>query len=464
MRTYTIAGQPVTVQKNSLNINDRLNERTTGSIVVVEPPFEITKGMDVAISQDGADIFTGKVLKPRSSGDQVRIVTVSCTGFAALVDKRIIAEVYGNTLAGDIVLDFIAKYFADEGIIAGDIQDGPLISRAVFNYDDGGTAMKYLCDVTGFCWDVDGQKRLSFFDRATYQAPFGLTDTSMNYSGLQAEENADDYRNRQIVRGPMGTSSVQTRTFHGDGATQTFTLDLPVATVPTAKVNGVIKTVGIRSVDKGCDWYWAKGDKTISQDPAGTKLVAADTLTVEYQGLFPLLIMADNPGQIDERKSIEGGSGIYEQVTSVTNLDTQDAAEQYTMGLLEQYGYIPRVVSFNTHTPGLKSGQLIPVQNTKHNLNGTFLIESVTARDDNGLTMYSVKCLDGASLGGWDRFFRALVQGNKTFTIRENEILVKLIGMKDTAAAPKAKDSVTWSTHQFRRCSDLLKCSEELII
>lgn len=463
MRIYTIGGQAVTVQRNSLNISDRLNERRTCSFVVVEPDFEITRGMDVIVQQDGATIFAGKVAKPRSTGDKVKLVNVSCVGYSAMVDKRIVAEAYDNTLAGDIVRDLIAKYFADEGITAGDIQDGPVIARAVFNYDAGDVALNYLCDVAGFCWEVDEVKRLNLFDRATYQAPFGLSGASQNYRDLQAEENADSYRNRQIVRGPMGLSSVQTRTFRGDGETQAFTVDLPIAKTPVVKVNGVTQTVGIRNVDRDMQWYWNKGDKTISQDSAGTRLTAADVLTIEYQGFYPLIIVAESPDQIDARKAVEGGTGVYEQVTEVKNLDTQDAAQQYTMGLLDKYGYIPRVVTFSTYAPGLKSGQLIRIQNTKHNLDGTFLIESVTARDDNGLTLYSVKCLDGASLGGWDKFFRALVQGNKTFTIRENEILVKLITYRDAVRKPVVTDDMTYILHQYRICGQTI-CGPEVIL
>ncbi|MGE5559916.1 MAG: hypothetical protein ACM3XN_02530 [Chloroflexota bacterium] len=245
---------------------------------------------------------------------------------------------------------------------------------------------------------------------------------------------------------------MQTRSFHGDGETQSYAVDLPIAVVPVVKVNGAVKTVGIRTVDKGCDWYWAKNDKTISQDSSGAKLAAADVLTVEYQGYYPLIIVADSPGEIDARKAAEGGTGIHEQVTEVKNVDTQDAAQQYTMGLLQKYGHIPRVVTFSTYTHGLKSGQLISIQNTRHSLNGMFLIESVTARDDNGLTLYSVKALDGGAIGGWDRFFRALTEANKTYTIRENEILVKLITYRDDVRKPIVSDEMTYILHQYHIC------------
>jgi hypothetical protein len=467
MRTYTIGGNSVTVQKNSLNICDRLNERTTCSFVVIEPTFEIARGMDVVVVQNGTIIFKGKVFKPKASGEITKYVTVSCVDYSVMADKRIIAEAYENELAGDIVRDFITKYFADEGITEGTIQDGPTISRAVFNYDNGNVAMNQLCEITGFFWGIDNDLQLNFFDRATYTAPFVLTDTSHNYGKLQAEENANLYRNRQYVRGPQAVSALQIRTFAGDGETQTFAVELPLASKPALKINGVAVAagdIGIRGLDTGKKWYWQKNEKDISQESTETKLTSSDVLTVEFYGYYPLIIVADKPAEILGRQTLEGGSGLYEQVTEAPAIDTQDAALQFTNGLLEKYGAITQVITFNTYDHGLKAGHLIPIQNTMHGLNGTYLIESVTARADGDLTLYSVKCLDGSSIGGWERFYKSLIQAGKKFTIRDNEILVKLITFRDDFITPVMEDEMTYTIHQYLICSLTTICGAGVII
>lgn len=464
MRTYTVGGNPVTVRKNSLSISDKLNERTTCSFVVLEPIFEITKGMEVSVDDDEIMVFAGKVFKPRGAGDIVKEVSVSCTDYSMLVDKRIIAEAYENTLAGGIVQDFIAKYFADEGVTAGNIQDGPVISKAVFNYDDGNKAMGYLSDLTGFFWEVDKDLKLNFFDKSTYTAPFALTNDSGNYKNLSVEEDASEYRNRQYLRAGQDISTTQTRTFKGDGETQVFAVELPIAEEPVIKVNGVAKTVGIRGLETGFNWYWNKNDKTVSQDTTGTKLTASDTLLVDFKGFYPIIIVAESNGEIESRKAIEGGSGIYENVLEETSIDTRDAALEYTDKLLEKYGFVPKVVNFEAYQAGLKAGQLLPITNTKYNLSGNFLINSVTARDNNGLMQYNVKCLDGSKLGGWEKFFKGLVQGKKKLVIRENEVLVKLVTLKDTFTSLAIEDEMTYTLHQYHLCGPGTICGTGLII
>jgi len=431
---------------------------------VIEPDFEITKGMEVVITDNETVIFKGKIFKPRSTGDTVREVSVSCTDFSTLVDKRIIAESYVNTLAGNIVKDLITKYFTEEGITQGTIQDGPTIEKAVFNYDKGNIALNYLSDLTGFLWEIDKDRKLNFFDRATFAAPFGLTNTSLNYNNLTVEEDASEYRNRQYLRAGQDISTTQTRTFKGDGETQVFAVELPLAEEPVIKVNGVIKTVGIRGLEEGFSWYWQKNDKTISQDKTGTKLLSTDTLTIEFKGFYPIIVVAENPEEVESRKLIEGGSGIYESVNEEQSLDTRNSALDYTNKLLDKYGFIAKVVSFNTHVSGLKSGQLINIQNTQHNINGNYLIESVTTRDDGGITLYSVKCLDGSKLGGWEKFFRALVNSNKKMVIRENEILVKLVTFKDSFLKLSLEDEMSYILHQYLICGTTQYCGTDVII
>ena len=137
-------------------------------------------------------------------------------------------------------------------------------------------------------------------------------------------------------------------------------------------------------------------------------------------------MVAESPEQVNARQIIEGGSGIHETIDQQQDLNTKEAALEFA-ARKEKYGIIPKTVTFSTYDAGLKAGQLLTITNAFHGLSGTFLIESVTARDDNGLALYSVKCLDGATVGGWEQLFKILLQGNKKLVIRENEVLVKLI-------------------------------------
>ena len=468
MRTYTIANNVVTVQKNSLSYTDTLNDRTTCSFIAIDPAFGIDVGMEVIVEEDSSTIFAGTVDSVSESGDKTNYVSVACVDFSQLVDKRIIANSYENQLAGDIVKDFISLVFADEGITAGDIQDGPIISKAVFNYDNGNTGMNYLADTTGFNWEINNLKQLNFFDRSTFTAPFALMDHSHNYSGLSVKKSRSDYRNRQYIRAGTDTTAeiaLEKPTPKPDGVSKTFVVRLPIALKPRIFIDTVEVSpsdIGINGLDQDKKYYFSFGSNVITQ---GSTVATLDTevLEVTYKGLYPLLVVSELPGQINARKALEGGSGISENIIQEGNLDTRQAALEFAHGKLEKYGVIPKIVTFNTYSKGLKAGQLIPITNTKHNLSGTFLIDSVAARNDGVLTLYSVRCLDGASFGGWEQLFKTLLQGNKNIVIRENEVVVRYITFADDYVNLAMDEEMTYHLHQYNICGQTI-CGTGVIL
>jgi hypothetical protein len=216
-------------------------------------------------------------------------------------------------------------------------------------------------------------------------------------------------------------------------------------------VDGVEKTVGIRNLDSGKDFYWSKGEKEISQDTAGTKLTSSNTLTVEYQGLYPIIVVADDPEEVAAR-------GIHEDIEQRADIDTKEAALDYADGLLRRYARIETIVSYETNEQGLKAGQIQHINLPIHDIDGDFLLSSVRisdpARADGKLT-YQVQALSGESVGGWVAFFKKLVAGKQTFTIRENEVLVKLLTFRDSFDVPTMEDEMQFTLHQYWLCGQV---------
>lgn len=432
MRTYTINGNSVQVVKNTFSYSDTLNERTTCSFQLADPVIEVDIGMEVRISEDGDEIFAGTIEDISETGDVVKYVTISCVDFSQLIDKRIVFDTFEQKTAGFIARSLMNQFFTVEGITEGNIQDGPMIEKAVFNYDNGNVAMNYIQDVTGLNWDINGQKQLNLYDRASYTAPFELTDTSLNYHQLQVKRNRGQYRNKQYIRaGKDITQEIpkEVPTPKPDGASRTFIVRLPIAKKPRIFIDDVevnSSDIGVQGIDSGKKFYFSYNSNAITQDFEQPVLEDVNTITITYQGLFPIVVMADNPDEIAERNAIEGGSGIYEHVSDESNVDSRDAAFQIAFGKLDKYGLIQSVVKFNTHVRGLKAGQLISIKNAKLGLDDNFLIESVAGRVQNGYLNYTVKCLDGTAIGGWEQFFKSLIGGQKKYVIRENEVLVFL--------------------------------------
>lgn len=424
----------------------------SGAPLAMDGNTTLKLAFDNALIDDNR-IFAGSISRISESqhvGTSGLWYEIECADYNELCDRHFVARAYDNQTLGQIVTDIVTQDLAGEGISTAGVETGPTITRAVFNYSTVTAAFNDLSDLTGLSWYIDYNKTLYFRSRNSNLAPFGLTATSKNWRNLRVERTREQYRNRQYLRAGQDLTSTRTENFAGDGKRRTFTLSYPVGKVPTITVNGVAKTVGIRTVDSGKDFYWNKGSPDIVQDDAGTLLTSTDTLAVTYQGLFPIIVASENAAEISARAALMGGTGVYESVDEAAEIDSNSLAIDYANGLLRRFGVIPTVVTFETDTAGLAAGQLININIPVHGLSGDFLIESVETNDINArLLRYQVKALSGERLGGWDEFFRKLSDTGGSLVLRENEVLLMLRtfgesmvlsdAMTTTAVAPETR-------------------------
>lgn len=318
--------------------------------------------------------------------------------------------------------------------VRGPIQDGPTVVEAVFNYVPVTQALDALAERAGFSWWIDPDKKLHFVERSTYAAPWSVSSTT-KIQNVEVEQDRGEYRNRQYIKAGKDVTDPQVESFKGDGSSRTFTVGFPIAKVPTVKVNGVAKTVGIKGVDIGKDWYWNKGDPVITQDQAGVVLTSADNLEVTYQGFFDVVLLTYDEVAINERKALEGGTGYYEAVDEEPYLSSRQAAFESANAKLRRYAQMGKTLRFETELSGLKPGQLLTVNLPIHNIsNEQFLIEQVDFSDfgaAEGRFRYVVTAVSGQAVGGWVKFFKNMASRGQTFVIRENireeQILIVLV-------------------------------------
>ncbi len=312
------------------------------------------------------------------------------------------------------------------------IAEGPSIKQAVINYRPVTEALEALAEKAGFVWYIDAYKVLHFVERAAYSAPWTASGSDMLRNSVSVEQANPKYRNRQYIKGGRDITDPQTETRKGDGNTKSFAMGFPIAKVPTVKVNGATKTVGIKGVDTGKDWYWSKGDPIIVQDESAAALTSSDTLEVTYQGEYDIVVISSDYSAIEDRKAVEsGGTGYVEDVADEPDATSRDAAFESANAKLKRYAVIGRRLKFRTKKAGLRPAQLLTVNLPKHELNNAeMLIESVTTYDENGIIFYDITAVEGPEQGSWSKMFALMATRGLAFVERinigENEILIVL--------------------------------------
>ena len=431
-----IDGVPVVTQRGSISIDKRIEERNTASFTVVDEAASATyvRGQPVDIiipwflPPFHIKLFQGFIDTP----GRVRIAPgsglyheITCMDNHYLADKRLVVKAYANKTLGYIVTDIYNTYLAAEGITVGAIQAGPTIKSAIFNYAKVSEAFDALKELSGFTWYIDEIKYLYFIDRSTYAAPWdldGVTHRAIKDSARLTTGNPL-YRNHQYIRGSTGITSVQTENFTGDGVVKSFSLGYPLALEPDITENSVVKTVGIKGVEIGKDYYWNKGDNTITATVAPAGGVDVE---VVYYGQYPLITLTVHPGGAAARAAIEGGTGIVEDIVTEAQHESAEAINESAEAKLVLYCQEAEKFIYRTTENGIEPGQLqaityAPFGFAAHDM----LIESVRIIPEGETIYYDISAITGPVMGSWARFFSGIfTKQDRTIQVGDSVLLV----------------------------------------
>ena len=418
-------------------IRDIVEDRSTAdfSILDLTHSYNFNKGQYVEIMDLSLDtIFTGfidTVSQRRISPDGVIEHRLSCVDNHYLADKRLIAKAFvsPDTIA-DAVTWIIDNILVDEGVSEGSVVAPDAIEAISYDYVTVSSALDDLANYAGCTWFIDANKLLYFVPRSTYAAAWDITETGDVLSNVLADsfevyETNPEYRNQQYIRGGSARTALQTEYKAGDGEASSWAVGYRIAAEPTVSVSlaggaYVAKTMGIKGVDTGKDWYWSANDQTIVQDALGTRLTSVDKLKIEYYGLYQVILSSADFAEILDRQAVEyTTSGLNDSVRDDPLVTTQDAGLNEANALLDHYAQIGTKVTYTTIVPGLEVGTLQHIYSAIHNLDDDFLITQIEKcpqfyDDDalqNALTMYNVQAVSGPVEDYWTKVFLKMNQG-----------------------------------------------------
>lgn len=460
------------LQPDSFRFTNSINQRgrATFTLVDTSQTIHFSIGEPVQITQSGTTlIFAGLIDEvdekaPISGG--VTFVTVTCSDYMQLADRFFVADKYEDMLAGVIVRDILnsATPLADEGVTEGYIADGVKVS-VPFRYKQASKALTEIADMVGFVWYIDHQKRLYFFERSLYSAPYNFGGSyDLHYRNTRYKKSRAQYRNRQYLRAGKGrigtTADPVEQDFRGDGETDTFTVKYEVAEQPVIRIDedgdGVFETlvasdrIGIRSVDDEDEelspgvykylWFYAVEEKDISQNGNLSRVVfgskdypdgplsSSQGIQVQYVGLFPIIERQDNVGEQKRLAAIEGGTGIIEAIEDDESIDGTSFAEERAKALLAKGDQMSEEFTLETDLTGFKAGQVINLDFTEHSISGQWLIENLTTRYvANKIFRTQLRCILHERQDSEFDFWRRMADAGRRFVVRENEKLLILL-------------------------------------
>jgi hypothetical protein len=435
-------------------VRDIVEDRSTAdfSILDLTHSYSFQKGQYVEILDSGLEtIFTGfidNVTVRRLSPGGVLEHRIACVDNHYLADKRLIAKAFvsPDTIA-DAVGWIMTNILNGEGVTTGTITAPTAIEAISYDYVTVSEALDDLAAFAGCTWFIDSDKKLYFVPRTTYSAAWDIVEvgdvlTNVLSESFEVYSTNPEYRNQQYVRGGQAKTDLQTEIKVGDGQTSSWAVGFKLSEEPDVSISTdggktwTPKTMGIKGVDTGKDWYWSANDQVIMQDAGAARLAVADQLKIEYYGLYQVIISSADYTEILGRQIIElTTSGINDAVRDNPLITNQDAGIDEANALLAHYAEIGTKVTYSTTVSGLEAGTLQHITSAIHGLDDDFLITQVEKvpvfYEDgdlgNALTMYNIQAVSGPVEDYWTKVFLRLNQGNVGASIANSTSVVLIL-------------------------------------
>jgi hypothetical protein len=368
--TLTIGGQAYAWKPGTLGITETLGGRSTCEFTIDDADGTLAApivGQAVLLLDGSYRIFGGSVETleiVRYPGVEARVFRVSCVDYHRALDRRLAGKYsWQQKTAGSIVVDICTNSLQGEAINLDFIQAGPVVERFEIDYPTVAEAIQQGAQLAKMFWTVDYDRQLRFFAPDSYAAPFELTPTSKNFTGLTLRSTREQYANRVISRIGQYLRDEQTARFDASGRTGTgeelipwmkpdgtrkrWAVTYPIHAKPVVRVNGVEKTVGVQGTDVA-DWLWNTGSSEVQQDPTAAALASGAVLEISYVGLSSEVLALQNTAEVNLRAAIEGNSGYYEVLKDGSTEMTRQDANQFAAAILDSLDELSGVATIQT--------------------------------------------------------------------------------------------------------------------
>ena len=355
------------VQSASISKPKRGRSTAQFTLFDIDQLYRPVIGSPVVLTDNGTT-FRGIIMRIREQREMgimayVRY-SVECSDYGAIFDRRLVSRTYpAASLVSAIYADVLQNFLLDEGFDVGGVDGFASIANELkFDYRSVTEVFDTISNLAGEDWWVGGVAGKTIYSKSLANspaAPFGISDTTANWRGLEVVYDSRDYRNRQHVRAavPLQSGAI-TENFTGNGVQWFFATQFVLNSAPTVTVGGVAQTIYQMGVDPypAAGWFWIPGGGGV-QEGTQTAVGNGVAVVVAYGSYESSVVTAESTAAQAARAAIEGGAGIWESIEDARDVDNIDIAEDLAQAILDRHSTLPVEIRYETDEPGVEPGQ-----------------------------------------------------------------------------------------------------------
>lgn len=453
-------------------------------------------GMEAIIYFKNDLVFAGRVSSveseklfssPSDREDNLFKFSLEIEDYSFDLKRYLVAYAWDNATMWEIVNDIVnttspyssdtTETLADLGITIDSTQlsaviTGDTYDKIAFNYITPMECFRKLCELVGWDFYIDYEKKLHFFsiDTALASAPINLEDDGNEFWDLYFEpEDASQIRNRVYVRGGKQLSASYEQIAHPPAYDKSLTLDYEAKSsdggdgIIGITVDGTPATFGYDGITTAgtVDFMVSAKQKNVKIDqynsstPPSHFFAGTEEIKITYKYMLPLLVREDDIVSQNAIKALCGGTGIFEHLLTDTEITSQQWARDRAIQELSQYSNPIITGSFSTIRMGFRSGQKILVDLTDRGFTGAlpFLIRKVSISAIGAENLqYDIEF--STILRDFNWLLMKLLDYQKSAEKRDDEVVDKLWNVLEEITASESV-STTLAAPPFKWSNDL---------
>lgn len=462
------AGQSVGAQPLRMSCQTIGRWQATFDLIDYNGSYTPQLGQTVLIQENGIRLMIGCItsitLELFDGNNAFVIYHITAGDKSSIFDHRVVLQRF--FLAGTDIADVIRAMFTDSTVCNPPLQEegitlnnlpaslGPLtVDLGPYNLPTVTQVMDDLVTDLAGVWFVDTLSDLNVKPLGSLDAaPFTLTASVANWRRGSMSTSLFEYRNKNYAVSDRNvTPAADAPAITGTPIVETWTLpqalanslgylplsivtNFPMLKVTGLKVNGISRTAYSGTTYPPINfrhawWYFPQTNNLIPPnagnvapfpEPADPSPDPAPGDVVEISYIAP-----QQSAQVVQQDPLAPsfgtcGSGVWEVVTQVKGVTSQDVLNQIATKEMEKSGVLPKNLSYETDRPGLAVGQLQNVNIPRLDLNGVdLMITSLdgtiqprqAAQSPFGSRMrWQVRATNTQDLGNWIKWMERLIR------------------------------------------------------
>jgi len=377
-----IDGKAKNIVKGSLQVDWAFTSDPGSASFDVDTDVEDLLGSRVTIRDEGEKIWSGTLTSKEEVWDgRTQVFRCEAADNYYDFDRKKVPKSWNDTTAKDIIEDVVDNFTVN---FTTNNVEGSTINIKTFrsNYEEPSRILSKLAKELAWEWFIDENRDVHFFPPEEKEVEETLTDENGKYyfRSLKLNQDLTDLKNRVFIRGGELRESIAEADvvdkYKADGETKSFPLYYKYTNL-VVKVNDVEQSVGVDGID---DQKLEDGDVDCLYrfNPSAVRfkndLASGDVLKAYGEAHIPLISQKQD---LDSLLSY----GKREHMEIRRDIESREEADLLADAILERYRAGIKDGSFRTRDRSFRPGKKIKIQSSLRNINDTFLVKKVSARD-----------------------------------------------------------------------------------